>query len=324
MTDPRAVRATARGDRRAAAGVLLATFAGVARAHADPVIELDRCGVLDRPSLRAAIDGELAVTPPAARLEDATLTVECPSEATARISVEARARSVRLARELTLDEVAPDLRVKLVAVALVELVEVAATQHDQLPSPPASGPSSHMVVSTQRAIASARGAPPTTSAVAIVSHAGVRTFASRPIALAYTGLDVELRWLALGVAGSIGSASDPLGALTPYLATATASTAPACVGAQERICVRAHGELGVAGARAHAANSLVAASNALGPYAQLGVGSAVEHSFQSSFGVVLGVDAAVAKGLVVASQERTPVRLDGLVFTATLGLRWRP
>jgi hypothetical protein len=314
--------------------LVLALLADGTRAQADPAINLDRCATLDHALLHAAVDREIAVLPPANRVDDATLVVECSDGATAHISVVAHSSTLVLARDLDLGEVPADLRIKLVAVAVAELVETAAARGKERAlapwteaAPPArAAVHARTMERPELAISKQvrRDDHAAARSIVIVPYGGVRAFASRPVPLAYTAFEVELHRLALGIAGSFGTTHDTLGALTPYLVTATASSSPACVGVSDRVCARLHGELGVAGVRASAASSVVVASNAVAPYAQLGLGSEFEHSLGSTFGVGFAIDAAVAKGLIAASQDRTPVRLDGLAITATVGLRWRP
>jgi hypothetical protein len=108
------------------AGALV--LAGAGTAAADPRVDLDRCEALDRNAVRKAVDAELAglAADKLAAVGDRAVVVACPDAVTAHLQLEPAPASGPIARSLDLGEVPGELRPRLVALAVVEVVEVAA------------------------------------------------------------------------------------------------------------------------------------------------------------------------------------------------------
>ncbi len=124
-------------------GMVLA-LAGTA--SATPHIDLSRCIAFDELALRRAILHELTSTPSTTR--DFTVVVTCPDLVTASAVIDPQPGDGPLKRDLNLGEVPGDLRVKLLALAIAELVDVAAAsappifvpEQPHAPDPPGPTP----------------------------------------------------------------------------------------------------------------------------------------------------------------------------------------
>jgi hypothetical protein len=135
-------------SRRVAAALAhLASFLAIDHAisTADPVpaprVELAQCTALDRAALRRAIDAELAglAADKRAAVGDRVVVVACPDAVTAHLSLEPTPATGPVARSLDLGEVPGPLRARLVALAVVEVVDVAAMV-GAAAAPPAPAP----------------------------------------------------------------------------------------------------------------------------------------------------------------------------------------
>src|SRR5262245_41059921 len=111
---------------RSLAGALVLACASAAAA--DPRVDLDRCDALDRGAVKKAVDAELAgiAADKLAAVGDRAVVVACPDAVTAHLQLEPAPSSGPIARSLDLGEVPGELRPRLVALAVVEVVEVAA------------------------------------------------------------------------------------------------------------------------------------------------------------------------------------------------------
>jgi hypothetical protein len=298
---------------------VIAVACASSRAAAEPAIVLVRCAALDLIALRDALEVELAVAPTRNQPPgEPTIVVHCSDAMMAHVAIEPL-RGIPIARTLDLGEVPDRLRIKFLAVAAVEMIAI---------DEPSPSPAKLVVVDRGEPLAivarsGTRSAAPTASTAAIVPRLGMRWYARTAAPLAHAAVDVELGRFALGLASSIGSTDYEIGSVTPYVVTATASTRSLCTGRSTRGCIRAHGELGVAGVMSRRASSMVIAHDARAPYAQLGIGLDGEHAL-GALSAVIAIDAAWSEGLIATVEDRRPVRLDGAVLTVLAGLRWRP
>src|SRR5689334_15179051 len=115
--------------------VAAALLCAASRAGADPVLVLERCTTLDPVALRTAIQRELAAARPDLRRDELILAVACPDSVTARLSIELPPPALPLGRSLDLGEVPGELRIKLLAVAAVELLDGAVAALHPPPPP---------------------------------------------------------------------------------------------------------------------------------------------------------------------------------------------
>jgi hypothetical protein len=325
-----------------------------ARAEADPVLVLDRCTTLDPAALRAAIQRELAASRPDPRRDELTLDVACPDAVTARLSIELPPPALPLGRSLDLGEVPSELRLKLLAIAAVELIDGAIAARTPPPPPPPPTEGDPSLAGPARAPlpgerlpgmlappAAAEGRGPRAFAPerpregvaapagargargALTPRAGVRLYPETPVPFVHLALEYELRWLSIGAAAAFGSAEVQLGSVSALLATLGVGTPPLCVGAATRACLRARAELGLARAKGRGVTPMIVARDARSPYAQLGLAIDAERTF-GAFGALIAVEGAWAEGLIATSQAATALQLDGAVVTVLVGLRWRP
>lgn len=308
---------------------MLGVVAASTPAVADPVVLLDKCTAFDRAALHAAIQRELVASQ---AKHDVTLVIACPDAVTAHLSIEP---DMGLSRTLDLGEVPGDLRVKLLAVAAVELVVVADPAKAAGPASEraADAPPLPAVATVEPApvepapvdtIAARDVPPPAARRFALTPRIGVRVFTSRTTPMPHIAIDAEIDRLAFGATATRGTdVQDPLGTLTPYVLTVAGSYRLGCWGDVELACMRARLEAGVAGVSARAYTPMVTASDASAFYAQAGLAVDIEHSF-GAVAFLAVAEAAWSEGLVATVEDREPVRLAGLTLTTVLGVRWRP
>jgi hypothetical protein len=118
--------------------LLVALDHAVGQPTADaPRVDLDGCATLDRAALRRAIDAELAglAADTRAAVADRVVVVGCPDAVTAHLRLEPAPPTGPIARSLDLGEVPGHLRARLVALAVVEVVDVAAAVAAGAPPP---------------------------------------------------------------------------------------------------------------------------------------------------------------------------------------------
>jgi hypothetical protein len=319
-------------------------------ARAEPHVELARCTAFDVRALRLAIDRELP-TEPALRARDFAVVVECPDAATARLHVEPAFADGMVARELDLGEVPDDVRLKLLALAVAELVEVAGADTSG-PAPPAAAidlppqqqppvvrahATAGLPVTASTVDGSAQASPidsglgATTTATARPSPsratfgvtAGVRYYASTPTALAQLGLELGLPWLRVGVRGAIGETSVALGTLQPYVATVTLARALVCSSSPTSLCLLARVEGGVAGVMAQARSPVLAtASDASALYGQGSLAGELARTF-AGWSLLVSLEAGWSTGMVARSNGSDAAALAGVLAIASVGARWR-
>ncbi len=335
--------------RRLAIAIAAAAIAGAAaRAEADPALVLDRCPAFDPADLRAAIQRELAASRPDPRRDELTLSIQCPDAVTARLEVFSPPSSptgspdgrspgpppaLPLGRSLDLGEVPGELRLKLLAVAAVELLDgaiAAPPPPPPEPAPPAEPPPPPAPASPReaaRVVASPERPPEAPAASpsreALVPRIGLRVFPEAPVPLAHLSIDYERRLFSIGISATMGSNDVALGSVSALIVNATGATRPLCVGDASRACIRARGELGFARVKARASRAMVVASDARAPYAQVGLAVDLEHAF-GALAALIAVEGGWAYGLTATAQSETAIQLDGGVVTVLAGLRWRP
>jgi hypothetical protein len=359
--------------KRAAAAL---AFAAAPAAHAEPAIELARCTAFDAAKLRHAISRALPAT---AVPSSFAIVVDCPDLVTAHVHVEPAFADGPIARSLDLGEIAGDLRIQLLALAIVEVIEVAATARpaevvadaprtrrtyrdprdptplaDTEPREPAARtpdpkPVAAIDAHTSPRIATNAGTSPTSPtrrpvappAVAtsdtptavddtspppvrtwsISSHLIVRDFAATSTLLAGGGIELTLPWLRIGVDGAIGEVADPLGALQPWLVTASIAREIACAGHATQLCGLVRVAAGVAGVSARAP-ATVSARSTVAHYAQGGAVAELAHHF-AGWSIAADAELAWADGVIARAGGRDAAALAGVTMTGGLGVRWR-
>jgi hypothetical protein len=321
-----------------------------APAIAQPRVDMQRC-VLDAAALKKAVDAELATIKPerSSAVGDRAIVVECPDAVTAHLRVEPAFGDGPLARTVDLGEVPGELRLRLVALAVVELTEAAAmivlaTPATSQPAPPPATPRTSAIDPTplrdpQPAFVEPTrvDAPVANTAITsrsalgdrrrrtsmIAPRVGVRVYASRPVLMADVGVDVVIGPFAVGGGVAGGQISDELGTVRPILATAAAGVTLGCLRPQRvEICASGRGRAGVAIAQSSTAMPGIIADSAVAPYLELAGQLELAWRRPQVPAVFAFAETGWASGLVALSDGRDVVHLDGPLVTAGAGLRW--
>jgi len=327
-----------------------------AQARRAGVLEVVGCPGLEDAVLREALAAELS----GLEVEGATLDlrIECLGGDVILLSAD---DAWTRPRALEVNDVAPPLRARLVALALAEILLVRTARADApaagpvAPSPIAPNPIATDLVATEarraalpnRALlprASALGLPDgpgrrARSAIVRVSLDGTRVDAplwaviARGLLRAFPGHgtllgggDLLLRVGPVGV-GAHGSAapsvSDPLGDLIPSLVLGTAELTVVCAD-HEVVETCAGFWVGVGAAAAEArANSTAAGRSLEAPYVEAGL----RVSSTLVLGLVaIGIEVGLgwSAGLIALADTREVLALDGLVSTVALSLEILP
>ncbi len=299
--------------------IAVAAFASVARAE-PLVVHAERCTSLDAAALSAAVDRELALAPGG---QDATqpiaVDITCPDKIHARVSIAfaptaAPADDAR-SRDLDLSEEPPPLRIKLVALAIAELVdELRAESAAPLPAvAPATididdAPSSVRV----------RGADGLPSPRATV-RGGLRMIAGGP-PMPTLSAEIDARWFRLGLvtAAAVGDDHRTLG--MPYFVGVTASRRLLCSHGRTAMCMIARAEAGLEGESVGADyDNYYMGHTVYATYADLAVGFEARRRF-AGWNWVAGIDVGGGDGLVM--ENKYLERLDGPFAVTTLGASW--
>ncbi len=339
--------------RSALVGGVVLALAG--SALATPRIDLSRCTAFDELSLRRAILHELTSISDPTR--DFTVVVTCPDLVTASAVIDPEPGDGPLKRDLNLGEVPGDLRVKLLALAIAELVDVASGSappivkpEQRLVDPP--GPTVKPNPKTQpgdrakgdgakgdatsKEVASRDGetdldgglhddrggivAHPTPShySWAISPRIGARIYPSTPRPLVEVGAEVSYAHFRLGLEGAVGQRSEALGTMRPYLATASLARELVC---GHSLCTLVRIAGGLAGVNAEATAGATAHS-AMAAYGEAVLGVEWSHGFDG-WSLIAAVDGGWAEGLIAQANGVDAVQLAGLTFAGTLGARWQ-
>jgi hypothetical protein len=326
--------------KRAAVAIALATAPA---AHAEPAIELARCTAFDETKLRHAIDRALPAS--AARTDSFAIIVDCPDLVTAHVHVEPAFADGPIARSLDLGEIAGDLRIQLLALAIAEVIEVAATARpaeviaDAPRAPPVRGeprdplpladaeprepePPRRVAIREDRIDDSPRERPAAASprAWTLEPHIAARDFAATGTLLTGGGVELGLPWLRIGIDAATAEVVDPLGRLRPWLVTASIAREVACAGRATQLCAIVRVAGGVAGVSV-TAPATVSARSMVAHYAQAGAVAELAHRF-AGWSVAADAEVGWADGLIARSAGRDAISLAGVTMTGALGVRW--
>ena len=152
--------------------VCLTLLTATATALAAPVhVDVERCPALDADAVDVAVARELAMDPKLVeRARQVAISLECPDGLKVNAKIVPDPTAGRLARELDLAEEPAGLRVKLVALAVAELV-------DELDATPARRAPGHIIDDEDDAPPRVVVKTPTLHAPNITLRAGLRLFA---------------------------------------------------------------------------------------------------------------------------------------------------
>jgi len=326
---------------RSRLGCLVVVVGLAAPAAADPPrVDLARCTAFDAQALRKALARELPGDAPPNHF---AVIVACPDLVTANLHVEPVPADGPIARSLDLGEVPGDLRIKLLALAIAELVEVAssaaapnkpraygdprdptslsdadpkAPRPDRSPKPRAPSPPSVAAIDPP-IVVEQRTTPTPREPITLGPIAGVRVFTATHTMMADLGAELTLPWLRVGARGAVGTDRDALGTLHPWLVTVTAARQLACLGPG---CALVRGEAGMVGVVTHASTAATGA-NASTAYAQASLAVEVHHRFHG-WTAAATVDVGYAAGMIARAESRAVSSLAGVVGIASLGARW--
>jgi hypothetical protein len=342
--------------RRAPTLALVAAALAPSSARADPSPGLDvtRCKIFDLAGARKAIAAELAVAPELQeRLADVRITIECPDAITARVSVVPAPPDAPLEKTLDLGDLPGDLRLRLVALAVAELVDVAVTVEPPPdpgaappPPPPPSVRTGEGGLDARPFEAAAPPAPPgSTVATAVELRrdrpalgrrraltgadpagdqlgllAGVRVFLDQGEPLVELAGEVSRGPFALDLFAATGTSDDSLGELRALVAGAGASARLGCRGsAGTWLCAAVRAAGGVAAVGADPVHPMIESEGATAPYLELGPRLEVRVESARWTGALL-LGAGWSSGLVALAEQRAVVRLAGPFITLSLGV----
>jgi hypothetical protein len=320
-------------------------------AAAQPRVDLDRC-VLDAGSLRKAIDAELATIKPerVAAIGDRAIVVECPDAVTAHLRLEPGFDGP-LARSVDLGEVPGELRLRLVALAVVELTEAAAliaiatpptTEPEPDPDPPSTTPRTTPAdpaplrePTPPAFVEPVRDEPPVAHVTArralgepsrpklmVSPRLGIRIYASQPVPMIDAATDVVIGPFAVGAGIAAGQTDDTLGTVRPILVTAIAGVTLACWRSNAlELCASTRGRAGAAIAASSSSMTGVVADTATVPYVELA--GQIELAWQRRrTSMIAFAEGGWSRGLIAYADNRDVVHLDGALLTTGVGVRW--
>jgi hypothetical protein len=284
-----------------AVAVMLAS----AVAFADPHVDAARCTSLDAREVDVAVTRELALAPRlAARARQLTISLECPDGLHATVHLDPGAVS----RELDLDDEPAELRVKLTALAIVELIDMFDAVAAAAPPSPARDDET-----PPRFGAAKKKAP----GPAIAFRAGVRLFADDTYPMATFAADLELGPIQVGLSSALGEGHRFTG--VPYIVAATVARRLICSLGTTSVCFVFRGQAGIAGVSIYDDSMALMEHSVHSAYADLTVGL----ELQRRFGVFKGLaslELGAADGLVVEAQSF--VHLDGPFALTGIGVQW--
>lgn len=242
-------------SRRSLALAALLLLAASSSAFASPELRLERCIGVDRGELGHAIERELESSPASAAAQQLVISASCEdgARASATVLITERSKRREAQRVLALDEVAAELRPRLLAMVAVELAEsLLATPEPPAPvvaPAPATIPSPAL-----QAVRSSRRSPARRS-FGVALGSGTRIYEGAPDPLHEISLELESPWITAGLVGAIGSSiksdyEDYIGhsetaRFRPYLAGLTLRRQIYCLTTQRNaLCLAAHLEGG--------------------------------------------------------------------------------
>jgi hypothetical protein len=302
-------------------------------ARAAPRMFLDQCTGFDGEALRSALALEMQAAPLLLERNDLKLLVECPDAITSQLTVERRDGAPPQLRILDLGDVPSAMRVKLLAVAAVELLESAAAVAPAVapPVPMLAPPRPTEVKVTARALPeqTRRWRP---RAIEMGSRGGARLYRNQRTAMAMLSAAVSRHELELGVSGQAGFVRADLGTsdmgvaqsaqIRLFVAAATIGMRVACWrGFHGGLCVQGRVAGGAALARADSPYPWLQATNVVAPFGEGAL--AFEALRRTGIGdAALWLELGWAEGLVARSLGESVAELDGAFASIGMAIRW--
>jgi hypothetical protein len=289
-------------------------LAASAVAMADPVhVHVERCAMLDSDALDTAVTRELVLDPKlASHARQLAVSLECADGLHANLRIEPAPADGPLARELDLGEAPAELRVKLVALAIAELIDIEATE----PAPRALAPThSDDDDSPPRIVAQKPSQP---RGPKITARAGLRVFADDQYPMASISGDLELGPVQVGLATQLGQGHRFTS--IPYIVAVTVAHRVVCSDGRSSLCMVVRGEVGFAGVSIYEDSPHAQMPESIhSTYGDLTFGFELRRQFDGYKGLA-GIEIGAADGLVV--EALSFVHLNGPFATAVLGVQW--
>ena len=291
--------------------ILALWIATTSIAGADPLhIRGDSCPSIDAGALDVAVARELAVEPKLSAIAgDASVVLACPDA----LHVQLRLEPGPLARELDLTDTPADLRVKLVALGVAELLDDSLAP---APEPALVPPSAQPQIIDE--------IPPPLRSAAVVPdrgpkitmRAGIRIFADDQAPMPMLSGELEVGPIQIGLTSAIGN--DNRFAGVPYVLAVTMSRRLVCSRGRTSLCLVARGEGGFSGVSIRA-NEMMTQHSVHAGYGDLSLGFEVERQFHGWKGLA-SLDLGGADGLVIEDQYLE--HLDGPFASLGVGVTW--
>jgi hypothetical protein len=286
------------------------------RASADPLhVHGERCAAIDPAALDVAVGRELALDPKLASVaQRITVVLECPDALHAQLHVEPDPADGPLSRELDLSDEPAELRVKLVALSIAELIDALAAMPASQPAPPSLSPARAVTREPEVPVHIAATAP-SSRGPKITVRAGIRLFADDQDPMPTLSADLEVGPVQLGLATAIGDNHRFNG--LPYIVAVTISRRLICSDGQTSLCMLARGEAGFAGVSI-AGSTLMDRSVHTG-YGDIALGFEIERRFQE-WNALAGFEIGTAEGLVMEAAYLE--HLNGPFAVAGIGVKF--
>jgi len=301
--------------RRLAWCLGLAIVATAATARADAFhVHGEHCAAIDLAALDVAVGRELALDPklaPVARR--ITVVLECSDDVHAQLRVEPDPATGPLSRELDLSDEPVELRVKLVALSIAELIDVLAAMPASQPPPPST--TARAFSREAEAPAQLAASPQPSRGPKITVRAGIRLFADDQDPMPTISADIEVGPVQLGLATAIGDNHRFNG--LPYIVAVTVSRRLICSDGPTSLCMLARGEAGFAGVSI-AGSTLMDRSVHTG-YGDIALGFEIERRFQE-WNALAGFEIGTAEGLVMEAAYLE--HLNGPFAVAGIGVKF--
>jgi hypothetical protein len=269
-------------------------------------VRAEHCATLDSNALDQAVGRELALDLElAARAQNAAISLECPDGLHAYV----RADPGGLVTEVDLGDEPTELRVKLVALAIAELIVAV----DSKPAPLVSSRDNENPLLVARAKTKRKPM----RGPGVTARAGVRVFADELYPMASMSADLELGPIQIGVLAALGESH--LFTSVPYLFTGTVGRRLLCSPGGTSVCMVARGDVGLAGVSIYESAMEIAGRDVRSFYADLTTGIELRRQIFACKALA-DLEVGFAHGLVVDALSL--VHLNGPFATAGVGVQW--
>jgi len=324
--------------------VIVAASVAVGPAHADPAatIDLAGCRIFDPDEARRAIAAELTI-PASARdkLDAVRVVVACPDATTTLIAVTPAPPDGPLEKRLDLGELPEDLRLRLVALAVAELVAIAVDvvpdRAGAPPAPPSPAPRARPigeggldarpfgrdrgpVLATEAPTVTAPDAAP--ARIRAYARAGVRAFLDRPAAMPELAIGGARGRFGADLFVASVSRDDRLGTLRGTVAGLGLSATLDCRGGGGVwLCLGARAAAGAVGVTTQPVHPMITSDDAIDFYAEAGLRLEARLEYHRWWSEI-GFGGGWSAGSAAFAEDREVLRMSGPVVTGSVALGW--